>query len=62
MHIILQLFFFFFPFRLHLQHMEFPRLGVKSELQLQVYATAHSNTSSKACLRPMPQLVAMLGL
>ena len=34
---------FFFPFSflgLHLHHMEVPRLGVKSELQLQSYATA----------------------
>ena len=32
-------FFFFFP-GLHLRHMEVPRLGVKSELQLPAYATA----------------------
>ena len=30
----------------HLQHMEVPRLGVKSELQMPAYATAHSNTGS----------------
>ena len=34
------LFFFFFLFRLYLQHMEVPRLGVESELQLLAYATA----------------------
>ena len=37
-------FFFFFFFKifleLHLQHMEVPRLGVESELQLLAYATA----------------------
>ena len=31
---------FFFFFWLHLWHMEVPRLGVKSELQLPGYATA----------------------
>ena len=36
------IFFFFFAFFLgpHPQHMEFPRLGVESELQLQAYTTA----------------------
>ena len=35
-------FFFFFPFflGLHSRHMEVPRLGVKSELQLLAYTTA----------------------
>ena len=33
-------FFFFFFFLLHLWHMDVPRLVVKSELQLQAYATA----------------------
>ena len=37
-----QYFFFFFFLKLHLQHIEAPRLGVKSELQLQ----------------PTPQLIA----
>ena len=32
--------YFFFFLGLDLQHMEFPRLGVKSELQLQVYTKA----------------------
>ena len=31
---------------LHPRHMEVPRLGVKSELRLPAYATAHSNTGS----------------
>ena len=30
----------FLALRLHLQHMEVPRLGVKSELKLPVYTTA----------------------
>ena len=30
----------------HPQHMEVPRLGVKSELQLPAYTTAHSNARS----------------
>ena len=30
----------------HSQHMEVPRLGVKSELQLPDYTTAHSNAGS----------------
>ena len=34
------IFFFLGP---HLQHMEVPRLGLKSELQLSVYITAHGN-------------------
>ena len=37
------LFFFFFLFsffRLHLQHMDVPRLGEQSELQLPAYNTA----------------------
>ena len=33
-------FFFFFFLEPHLQHMEVPRLGVKSELQVLAYATA----------------------
>ena len=33
-------FFFLFFLGLHLRHMEVPRLGIKSELQLLVYATA----------------------
>ena len=33
-------FFFFGLFRLHPQHMEIPRLGVESELQLLTYTTS----------------------
>ena len=42
-----------FVFRAHLQHMEVPRLGVESELQLPAYATAHVNARSLThCVRP----------
>jgi len=44
----------------YLWHIEVPRLGVKSELQLLAYATAHSNARSKLSLQPTPQLMAML--
>ena len=42
------LFFFFFSLflGLYLQHIEVPRLGVESELQLLVYTTSHSNAGS----------------
>ena len=39
-------FFFLWP---HLQHMEFPRLGVESELQPQAYATATA-TPDSSCI------------
>ena len=42
---------------LHLRHMEVPRLGVESELQLPAY-TSHSNAGSEPHLRPIPQLMA----
>ena len=35
-----QYFFFFVFLGLHSQHMEVPRLGIESELQLPAYATA----------------------
>ena len=38
--LLLPFLFFFFFLGLHLPHMEVPRLGVKSELQLLAYATA----------------------
>ena len=48
--VILKLFFFFLSFLGPIpQHMEVPRLGVKSELQLQ---------GSKPRLQPTPQLTA----
>ena len=47
------------PLGPHLQHMEVPRLGVKSELQPLAYTTAHSNVGSELCLQPTPQLTAM---
>ena len=34
------IFFFFLFLGLHLEHMEVPRLGIESELQLLAYATA----------------------
>ena len=40
--------FFFFILGRHLPHMEVPRLGVKSELQLPAYTTSHSNTGSSS--------------
>ena len=40
------LFFFFFFLGPHLRHMEVPGVGVKSELQLPPYTTAHSNDGS----------------
>ena len=43
------LFFFFFLFKVHFQHMDVPRLGVKSELQLPTYTTA-TTTQSLSCI------------
>ena len=43
----------------HLWHMEVPRLGVKSELQLPAYTTATA-TPDLSRLRSAPQLTAML--
>ena len=43
---------FFLLLRLHLRHMEVPRLGVELELQLLAYTTA-------MCLGPTPQVTAM---
>ena len=44
----------------HLRHMEFPRLGVESELQLHVYTTATATPDlSPVCLWPTLQLTAM---
>ena len=40
------LFSFFSFLGLHLRHMEVPRLGIKSELQLPAYTTAHGNARS----------------
>jgi len=39
--------FFFFFLGPHLQHMEVPKLGTESELQLLAYANIHSTTRSK---------------
>ena len=53
--------FFFFLFFLGptLQHIEVPRLGVKSELQLLAYTTAIATCNlSHICNLPIPQLTA----
>ena len=52
---------FFFLFRVTLWHMDVPRLGVKSELQPQVYTTATTPdlAAFEECPRPTPQLIAM---
>ena len=42
-------FFFFFFLGPHQQHMETPRLGVESELQLPTYATAAA-TPNSSCI------------
>ena len=42
-------FFFSFVFGLHLQHMEAPRLGVQSQLQLPAYTTATA-TPDLSCI------------
>ena len=57
-------FIFFLLFRLHLQHMEVPRLGVQSDLQLMTSATATATRdlsyicdvhhSSRQCRIPDP--------
>ena len=52
--------FFFLSFVFlgpHLLHMEVPRLGVQSELQLMAYTTAIA--TSDPCLQPTSQLTAM---
>ena len=51
---------FFFFLGPHPQHMEGPRLGVESGLQLPAYTTAAATMGSKPHLRPTPQLTAML--
>ena len=44
----------------HLQHMEVPRVGVKSELWLPAYTTAIATQDPRLSLQPTPQLTAML--
>ena len=50
-------FYFIFFLGPHSEHMEVPRLGVASELQLPVYTTAIATPEPHLC--PMPQLAAM---
>ena len=52
-------FFAFFFLRSHPQHVEAPRLGVKSELQLTAYTTAIAEWDP-SCLQSTPQLVVTL--
>ena len=52
-------FFLFFSLGLHLQHMEVPRLGVESELQLLTYATATAMWDPSCICNLHPQLMAM---
>ena len=53
------LFFFFFVFLgAHLWHMEVPRLGVESELELPAYTTVTATQDPSPHLRPTPQLTA----
>ena len=53
-----QLFLFFIFIGLHLQHMEVPRLGVESELQLLTY-TAAKATPDPSLICNLPQLIIM---
>ena len=53
-------FFFLFVFLgLHPWHMEVPRLGAELELHLPAYTTAIAAATSKPCLQPTSQLMAM---
>ena len=52
---LLRSFFFFFFLRLHLQHMEVPRLGSKSELQLQHMEVPRLGSKSELQQRSTPQ-------
>ena len=56
------LFVYFCFLGLHSQHMEIPRLGVESELQLLAYTIATA-TQDLSCICDLyiPQLVTMLG-
>ena len=44
---------FFFFLQVHLQHMEVPRQGLESELQLQAYATTMANPRSELNLQSL---------
>ena len=56
------IFYLFFVFLgLHLKHMEVPRLGIQSELQLPVYATATA-MQDPSHVWDTPQLMATLDL
>ena len=49
-HLLVFILFHFCFLGLHLQHMEVPRLGVQSELQLPVYATATATLWDLSCI------------
>ena len=50
--------FFFVFLGLYPQHMDVPRLGVDSELQLLAYTRATATQDLEPCLSPTPQLMA----
>ena len=54
------LLFYFLFLGPHLQHIEVPRLGVKSELQLPAYTTQPQHPGSEPSLRHTPQFTGML--
>ena len=49
---------FFFFLEPHPMHMDVPRLGVESELQVPAYATATAKVAPKLLLQPASQLTA----
>ena len=53
---------YFFFLGLHLRHMEFPRLGVQSELQLPAYTTATATRALSHICNQHHSLWAMLDL
>ena len=63
-HYIIKVFSFLFSFflfcflGLHPCHMEVPRLGVKSELQLSAYTTATATWGEEPRVQPVPQVTA----
>ena len=52
--------FYFVFLVLHPFHMDVPRLGVKYGARAACLCHSHGNMGSKPCLRPTPQLTAML--
>ena len=58
-HFLFLLFLFSVFLGLHPRHMEVPRLGVRSELQLPACATATATRALSRSLQPTPQFMAM---